>query len=150
MAEFRTASGLVSCDVYVRTATGLVQVDPQFRTATGLVDCGSGSSLSVTVDKTSTFGAIDSPSPSATATTDYATAAGQGGTPPYSYLWVSQDSNLTPTNPTAAASAFRGTAGPGDSLQDTFVCTVTDARGVTANSDFVSATISNFNNKGAI
>lgn len=79
--------------------------------------------------------------------TSEVTAIPSGGVEPYTYLWVRTDANPGTWSITAATSAttrfFGGNCGPGDELDATFHCTVTDAAGNSAVSDTVSAHVGN-------
>lgn len=144
MAEFRTTSGLIDCDVYVRTASGLVLVDPQFRNATVLVDCGSGAPLSAVASPDYVSGAIDRSKPG-TVTTNITTASPSGGRAPYTYEWTELSGELTISDPSSASTYFSGIVAAGDQKTGTFTCTITDAAGATAVTNIVTATVENLN-----
>lgn len=144
MAEFRTASGLIDCDVYVRTSSGLVLADPQFRTGTGLIDCGSGSPLSAVASPEYVSGAIDRSKPG-TVTTDITTASPSGGKAPYTYEWTELSGALIISDPSSASTYFYGIVAAGDQKTGTFTCTVTDAAGAIAVTNVVTATVENLN-----
>lgn len=82
-----------------------------------------------------------------TITTQGVAAAPSGGVGPYSYAWAQTGGDtatiLAPTGATTAFS-FAG-VNPGSSASGTFVCTITDANGSTAQTDAVTATATNVN-----
>lgn len=75
-----------------------------------------------------------------TVTTDAALATPSGGIPPYSYSWDAPVSN--PTAATAASTQFSAAMSPGETINETGTCTVTDAIGQTA-ADTVTVSIVN-------
>lgn len=135
MAEFRTASGLISCDVFVRTATGLVQVDPQFRTATGVIDAGtqgggSGATFSATASPAQVYGSI-ARKVGGNVVTNATTVTPAGGVGGYTFAWSTAE-NWTVSAPASATTTFSSIVGPGDQKSAEFTCTVTDSKGGTA------------------
>lgn len=146
MAEFRTASGLVSCTPMMRTASGLVEIAPQFRTTTGLIDCGSGSALAVGIDPFEVTGARSGPSQRIY--TNPTTVTASGGKAPYSYAWGAVD-GWQITSPTSATTTFSAVIGAGGDKSDIFTCTVSDARGDSATISAV-ATVFNYGGGGGI
>jgi hypothetical protein len=108
-----------------------------------LASAGSGS---IALSTTSVFGHVNT-GISVAVQTGEVTATPSGGVEPYTYLWTRTDSALgtwsitAPTSP--ATRFFGGNCGPGDALNATFHCTVTDAAGNTAVSGDVAAYVSN-------
>ena len=82
-------------------------------------------------------------------TTNSVTATAVGGTGPYSYAWTRTDGGAdawTISTASAATTSFRASAvPPSDTHTATFICTVTDANGVTAATSAVSASSTNTN-----
>lgn len=78
----------------------------------------------------------------ATVTSNSTTASPSGGTAPYSYAWAysSGDTGITPFAPTSASTTFSKSLGLGVENIASFVCTITDANGATAQT-FVSVTL---------
>lgn len=77
--------------------------------------------------------------------TTTATVTPNGGTPPYTYLWQPDFGTWEAVAPSSQTTAFRSDAvGPGDSSNDNFTCTVTDANGNVAVSNIVAASATNF------
>lgn len=69
-------------------------------------------------------------------TTGTTTATPTGGQAPYTYSWARVGAGSgTPTAPTAATTAFTRGMGLGETADETFRCTVTDALGATATAD---------------
>ena len=98
--------------------------------------------LTVTADPIFVSGAGASASPQ-TVGTSASTAIPSGGVPPYSYLW-SGPAGWGIISPTEATAAFTyPSLPPGSVLDNTFTCTVTDARGATGTVS-VQAEVSNF------
>lgn len=72
----------------------------------------------------------------ATITTSSVTALPSGGQGPYTYAWAYLSGDTaTILSPTQATTAFQRSANPGETLEGTFRCTVTDAYGSTATAD---------------
>lgn len=70
-----------------------------------------------------------------TLTTNFVTASGTGGIPPYTFAWSFQSGGvgITITHPTAAATAFTGHVGSGQELTGTAQCVLTDSIGDVSN-----------------
>lgn len=67
-----------------------------------------------------------------------------GGVAPFTYSWsyVDGDTGILPFNPSGSATAFyRNGVSDTDSFSANYICTVTDAGGVSANSNTVTANI---------
>jgi hypothetical protein len=63
----------------------------------------------------------------------YTTCTVNGGTAPYTYAWTyASGDNMTITAPTSATTGFQSGVTPGNEKDGTFICTVTDATGKTA------------------
>jgi hypothetical protein len=96
---------------------------PCFASAQGLTAAASPSYLSATA----------TPGGTGTATTTGTTVAVSGGTPPYTHSWASSlGSGITINSPTSATTKFHEALTLGQTDQDTFIDTVTDANGVVA------------------
>ena len=107
------------------------------------------SALGASVNPFSVDGFGDSPSPIAIQTQPV-TAAAQGGTAPFTFAWTQASGDpATILNPTGAQTAFRfASVGPGDSRGASFVCTITDATGASAQPSTVFASATNYGNLG--
>jgi hypothetical protein len=149
MAEFRTASGLVSCKMFVRTPTGLVECVPMFRGTGGVVP-GGGGTPALTANVVSEFvsGAI-SRNAAAYVTTNPAQVTVAGGKAPYSYAW-SGTPDLEIRAPSSAATTFGAEVAAGGTAYGTYSCTVTDAKGNTATTPQVTASVYNEGGSGGI
>lgn len=67
-----------------------------------------------------------------------------GGTAPLSYSWtyVDGDSDILPFNPSGTSTAFyRNDVSDSDIFSANYICTVTDAGGTSADSNFVTVNI---------
>lgn len=150
MAEFRTANGLVSCTPFMRTAAGLVEIKaPMMRTAAGLIPVGKpATALSATVSAEYVYGAV-SRNESAYVATNSTRADAVGGTPPYTYQWAGEPT-MNINNPSSATTAFSAFVGPFDGASGAYTCTITDARGATATSPIVNASVYNEGGPGGV
>lgn len=112
-------------------------IDSQSTNINTAISQSAGSSLTVTLDNGSVFGAANNGTASTSGT---ATATAAGGTTPYSYSWafVSGDSAITIDSASSNATSFTGTPGTDNSLTASFECTVTDDNSDTAS---VSVTV---------
>jgi len=75
------------------------------------------------------------------------TATPVGGNPPYAYAWsqVSGDAGWSPTNGTSATTTFTASGvSAGTTTSAVFKCTVTDATGRTADTNTVTAEVTNY------
>lgn len=103
------------------------------------------SPLTVTLDKSNVVGRVYS-SGGRVAYTDTVTASVTGAVPPVEYAWTrtSPDGHAWTIGGSATAKAqFSTITNPGENWFATFVCTVTDAAGMVAVSDEVTADCSN-------
>lgn len=133
MAKFRTSSGLVDVTPYFRTATGLTEITaPMFRnSANTLVQVGqSVAPMSVTITPASASGAAAQNRP-VDAYTNTLAASVSGGVQPYTYNWVSDNSEVSVVNGNTSGAYFRARVSPGDIVSATITLTVTDAKGST-------------------
>lgn len=81
-----------------------------------------------------------------TVSTNSSTVSVSGGTPPYTYAWSRQSGStqINATNPSSASTLFRRVNQPiGASESAIFICTVTDSAARTAQTNTVTASISN-------
>lgn len=81
-----------------------------------------------------------------TVTTNAASVSVSGGLPPYTYSWaiISGSTNILPTAPGAASTAFQRALLPVNGVETAdFRCTVTDSLSRTAQTNLVTATVSN-------
>ena len=149
VVEFRASSGLVSCDMFMRTSAGLVQVDPQFRTAIGLIDCGgfAAASLTATASPDSVYGSVARNRPASVAT-NATTVSVTGGMAPYSFAWAA-DPDWIVSSPSSATTSFSAIVSPDQEQSATFICTVTDAKGI-ATTASVFASVSNYYSGGGV
>lgn len=71
-------------------------------------------------------------------------AIASGGTAPYSYAWATTGGDaISPTNPASAGTLFQAIAmSPEESRSATFVCTITDSLGATADTPQVFVEVS--------
>jgi hypothetical protein len=103
-------------------------------------------SISAALSRESVAGAVNS-SLDVSIQTQSVEAQPTGGTAPYSFAWSitgSAGGTWSITSPTQASTTFvGGPCGPGESFEATFVCTVTDAAGISATTDEVEAIVSN-------
>lgn len=102
----------------------------------------SAATLAVTASPDGVNGAISRPA-GGNAQTNQTVATATGGTAPYTYAWTSNDGVMLPTAASTAATRFSAFVEAGDSLNDTFDCLVTDAKGQTATAS-VFASLSNY------
>lgn len=134
----------------MRTSAGLVAVDPQFRTGAGLVDCGGGLSvapLSASASPQSVYGSVARNRPSAV-TTNPTTVSVTGGVAPYSFAWAPVPSwNISGVN--SAMASFFTDVSPDQEKSETFICTVTDAKGVTTTAS-AFASVANYYSGGGV
>lgn len=100
-----------------------------------------GGALTAVASPTYVSGAIYK-NTSRPAGTNATTVAVTGGYAPYTFAWPPSGS-MTAAQPTAATTIFQGYVGPGDTLEATFVCTVTDSNGAITTAS-VDASVSNF------
>jgi len=98
--------------------------------------------FTVSISPSAVTGAV-SKSNGANAVTNEATASTTGGVAPFGFAWVSQDGAMTAIAPSAAVTRFSAFIVGGDSAEDTFICTVTDASGATASAT-VAASVFNY------
>lgn len=100
------------------------------------------SSVAVTASPGGVNGAASRPG-LATVATNETIATATGGAVPYTFLWQSQDGAMLPTAATSATTRFTGQVEGGETISDTFICTVTDAQGQTGAVQ-VAASVSNY------
>lgn len=142
---FRDASNaLVEVELWCRdTANTLVQIAPKVRDASAsLIDvAGASSELTATPDYDSVVGATMSHTP---VPTNVVTVTVSGGKEPYSVEWAAAGPGWTIANPASLSTRFIcAPVSPGDTEENTFTCTVTDANDDTASCD-VAASVTNF------
>lgn len=102
----------------------------------------SASTMTASASPASVTGAANR-TPLTTVTTNETAVTVVGGVAPFTYAWTSDVGDMSPTASTAANTRFTGQIEGGDSVSDTFTCTVTDARGQTATAT-VSASVYNY------
>lgn len=161
MIYSRTSSGLKpSGNIRVRTASGLsAAANIRLRDATGLKVVWSatgpgspgGGAYAVTALPL-TAGGYRARSGPTSVSTEAVTVTVSGGLEPYSYAWSlvsSGGGTWTIESPTSPSSRFTRAAVDVDTTWSaTFKCTVTDARGFTAYSPNVEATVGNYGGVG--
>lgn len=149
MSAIRTASGLkVIARISVRNpANALKEVMAGHLrdAANGLRDIASVGGMVVTAAPSDAFGYGNSHASIVISTTS-CTVSIEGGTGPYILSWGADLGQMEAVSPSSYTTIFRsvGGVGPGDSTDDIFICTVTDANSNVALSNPVSATVSNF------
>jgi hypothetical protein len=108
-----------------------------------LRDLASVGGMTVTASPDNAFGYGDSHG-SIAISTGITTVTVAGGTAPYTYSWATGGATSA-VSPTSATTVFRGFGvAPGDHIDDTASCTVTDALGTVAASNSVYISIDNY------
>lgn len=149
MSGVRTAAGMKAiARISVRNAANaLKEVSAgHLRDAANVLrDLASVGGMTVTASPDTASGYGNSHAPIVISTTG-STLIIDGGTPPYTLSWGADLGQMEAISPTSYTTSFRsiGGVGPGDSIDDTFICTVTDANANVAFSNPVSASVSNY------